>query len=138
VLFACWILLTPRNFLHIFCNLLSLLNWQYLQQQKMFIWNNGIFIVSLKLDINWRVLWRCCSRKMQAFLGYCLSESNNYHICKLSCNTIWINNSFAYFLYWICTRVYQKVSGLAARSKNCKWYSSLILGAVVSLFWESV
>jgi hypothetical protein len=32
------------------------------------------------------------------------------------------------------TRVYPNVSGLAARSENCKWYSSLPLGAVVSLF----
>jgi hypothetical protein len=36
------------------------------------------------------------------------------------------------------TRVYPKVSGLAAWSENCKWYSSLPLGAVVSLFSESV
>jgi hypothetical protein len=36
------------------------------------------------------------------------------------------------------TRAYPKVSGLAAWSENCKWYSSLILGAVVSLFCESV
>jgi len=36
------------------------------------------------------------------------------------------------------TRVYQKVSGLAALSENCKLYSSLPLGAVVSLFCESV
>jgi len=34
--------------------------------------------------------------------------------------------------------VYPKVSGLATWSKNCKWYSSLPLGAVVSLFSESV
>jgi hypothetical protein len=32
-------------------------------------------------------------------------------------------------------RVYPKVSGLAAWSENCKWYSSLPLGAVV--FCES-
>jgi hypothetical protein len=32
------------------------------------------------------------------------------------------------------TMVYPKVSGLAAGSENCKWYSSLTLGAVVSLF----
>jgi hypothetical protein len=31
-----------------------------------------------------------------------------------------------------------KVSGLAAWSENCKWYSCLPLGAVVSLFCESV
>jgi hypothetical protein len=35
------------------------------------------------------------------------------------------------------TRVYPKVSGLAALSENCKWCSSLPLGAVVSLFHES-
>jgi hypothetical protein len=33
-------------------------------------------------------------------------------------------------------RVYPKVSGLAAWSENCKWHSSLPLGAVVSLFCE--
>jgi hypothetical protein len=32
------------------------------------------------------------------------------------------------------TGVYLKVSGLATWSENCKWYSSLPLGAVVSLF----
>jgi hypothetical protein len=36
------------------------------------------------------------------------------------------------------TKVYLKVSGLAAWSENCKWYSSLPLGALVSLFYESV
>jgi len=36
------------------------------------------------------------------------------------------------------TKVYPKVSGLAAWSENCKWYSSLSLGTVVSLFCESV
>jgi hypothetical protein len=35
-------------------------------------------------------------------------------------------------------RVYPKVSGLAAWSENCKWYSSLPLGAVISLFCESL
>jgi hypothetical protein len=34
--------------------------------------------------------------------------------------------------------VYPKVSELAAWSDNCKWYSSLPQGAVVSLFCESV
>jgi hypothetical protein len=36
------------------------------------------------------------------------------------------------------TRVYPNVSGLAACNENCKWYGSLPLGAVVSLFYESV
>jgi hypothetical protein len=36
------------------------------------------------------------------------------------------------------TRVYPKVSGLAAWSENCKWYSYMSLNVVVSLFCESV
>jgi hypothetical protein len=36
------------------------------------------------------------------------------------------------------TRVYPKVSGLAASNEDYKWYSSLPLGAVLSLFYESV
>jgi hypothetical protein len=46
-----------------------------------------------------------------------------------------------YINHKVCSRntgVYPKVSGLAAWSQNCKWYSSLPLGAVVSLFYESV
>jgi len=35
-------------------------------------------------------------------------------------------------------RVYPKVYGLSSWSENCKWYSSLPLGAVVSLFYEPV
>jgi len=35
-------------------------------------------------------------------------------------------------------RVYPKVFGLATWTANSKWYSSLPLGAVVSLFYESV
>jgi hypothetical protein len=42
------------------------------------------------------------------------------------------------FLLLRYTTVYPKVSGLAAWSENCKWYGSLPLGAVVSLFCESV
>jgi hypothetical protein len=36
------------------------------------------------------------------------------------------------------TRVYPKVSGLAAWSGSCKWCSSVPLVAVLSLFCESV
>jgi hypothetical protein len=36
------------------------------------------------------------------------------------------------------TRVIPKVSGLAAWSENCKWYSSLPLGVVIALFCEPV
>jgi len=43
------------------------------------------------------------------------------------------------FIYktYTYTTVYQKVSGLAAWSENCKRCSFLPLGAVVSLFFES-
>jgi hypothetical protein len=37
-----------------------------------------------------------------------------------------------------CTNLYAEISGLASWGENCKWYSSLPLGAVVSLFCESV
>jgi hypothetical protein len=36
------------------------------------------------------------------------------------------------------TIVYPEVSGLASWNENCKWYSSLPLVAIVSLFCESV
>jgi hypothetical protein len=35
-------------------------------------------------------------------------------------------------------RVYPEASGMAAWSENCKWYRSLPLDAIVSLFCESV
>jgi hypothetical protein len=41
-------------------------------------------------------------------------------------------------VFGVDTGVYPKVSGLAAWSENCKWYSSLPLGAVLSLHYESV
>jgi hypothetical protein len=39
---------------------------------------------------------------------------------------------------YLDTRMYPKVSVLTAWSKNCNWYSSLPLAAVVSLLCESV
>jgi hypothetical protein len=38
----------------------------------------------------------------------------------------------------VYTWVYPKVSGLTAWSENYEWYSSLPLGAAVSIFCESV
>jgi len=35
-------------------------------------------------------------------------------------------------------KVYPKISGLAAWRENCKWYKPVPLGAVLSLFCESV
>jgi hypothetical protein len=42
------------------------------------------------------------------------------------------------FTFIFTMRLYPKISGLASWSENCKWYSSLRLVAVGSLFCESV
>jgi len=45
------------------------------------------------------------------------------------------SESYRNYVHKLCLycymRVYPKVSGLAACIKNCKWYSSLLRGAVV-------
>jgi len=45
---------------------------------------------------------------------------------------------FFFFTEVQLTRLYPEVSALSAWSENCKWYSSLPLNAVVSLFCEPV
>jgi hypothetical protein len=55
-------------------------------------------------------------------------------VCVCVCVCVYIYIYIYIFIYEGDT----KVSGLAARSENCKWYSSLPVGAVVSLFYESV
>jgi hypothetical protein len=50
---------------------------------------------------------------------WALRTQNTFHVVGYS-------SEYSY------TRVYPKVSGLATWSENCKWYSSLPLGAVVS------
>jgi hypothetical protein len=47
---------------------------------------------------------------------------------------LWFSHLLTRRVIFAYPRVYPKVSGLAAWSENCKWYSSLPLGAVVSLF----
>jgi hypothetical protein len=52
---------------------------------------------------------------------------------------LWRSTNFSFFVFPVENAmwgrmVYPKVSRLAAWSENCKWYSSLPLGAVVSLF----
>jgi hypothetical protein len=61
-----------------------------------------------------------------------MSEKNT-KMCKQLCSIdlgVWKSCGY--------TRVYPKFSGLAAWSENCKWYRSLPLGAVVSLFCVSL
>jgi hypothetical protein len=63
---------------------------------------------------------------------------DNIYIYDSRCLYVWPKGEAAQALNKSCRRVYSKVSGLAAWSENCKWYSSLPLGAVVLLFCESV
>jgi hypothetical protein len=86
---------------------------------------------------------------IQTLMDY-LEESirlcNALHIIKLyAFPQSTINLLLKMFTMWTsiysilsCMRVYPKVSGLAAWSENCKWYSSLPLDAAVLLFCESV
>jgi len=74
------------------------------------------------------------------WLGYML-----FYVSREVCSTrLWGQAAQALVIqltgdYVYCnTREYPKVFGLAAWSENCKWYSSLPLDVVVSLFCESV
>jgi len=53
---------------------------------------------------------------------------------QVSLNSVNGSNGVAKTWKIMNTRVYPKVSGMAAWSENCKWHSSLPVGAVVSLF----
>jgi hypothetical protein len=53
-------------------------------------------------------------------------------------NPVHIFTHYILKIHFQYTRVYPKVSGLAAWSENCKRYSSLPVNAVISLFCESV
>jgi hypothetical protein len=70
------------------------------------------------------------SRQVTVTVTYCVCRQAGRFQKLLFFGTM----CFSYLQY---TRVYPKVSGLAAYwSENCKWYSSLPLGPVVSLFCE--
>jgi threonine/homoserine efflux transporter RhtA len=64
-------------------------------------------------------------------LNVCRGACLHYHAFRPETGTL--KNASEYR-----TMVYEKISGLAALSENCKWYSSLPLGVVVSLLCESV
>jgi hypothetical protein len=73
--------------------------------------------------------------KTQSFFNlYALMQRTNVMSSqKINNSSTKINNLTEMF-----TGMYPKVSGLAARSENCKLYSSIPLSAVLSLFCESV
>jgi hypothetical protein len=65
------------------------------------------------------------------------------HLLLLRPSTLWLCMSKLFkqnlaFSRIVNARVYPEVSELAAWSGNSKWYNSLPLDAVVSLFFESV
>jgi hypothetical protein len=62
------------------------------------------------------------NRKKTGDVASVCARAHTYVLCILNIYT------------YIHTRAYPNVSGLAAWSENCKWYSSLPLGAIVSLF----
>jgi hypothetical protein len=69
-------------------------------------------------------------------------ERNSDRIRKYGTLCQWTEKKIGYLLIYYYsgvirfTRLYPKASGLAAWSEN-KWYSSLPLGVIVSLFCES-
>jgi len=78
--------------------------------------------------MNW--MYRHCSRADHSFSKEITDTVNNKA-------TLWIEQgSSRRGDNFIAVRGYPKVSGLAVRSENCKWYNSLPIGAVVSLFCE--
>jgi hypothetical protein len=90
------------------------------------------------IGIGWGPMAGICEQGNEPSVSKCRNviELNNYKVFKE--DTASINQSVRLSVTQIRTRVYPKVSGLAAWSESCKWYSPLSLGAVVSLFCESV
>jgi hypothetical protein len=83
----------------------------------------------------WRLNWNESGQGPVARKWFCSCHKNREEIDRLKNYQLFKENPT---LYDACTRVYPKVSGLASCNENCKWYSCLPLGAVVSLFCESV
>jgi hypothetical protein len=75
----------------------------------------------------YNVEWKCVSRGTGG-------KKVEYH-CHRPSNILAELSRFPFPEY---TSVYPKVYGLAAWKENCNWYSSLPLGAGISLFCESV
>jgi hypothetical protein len=99
-----------------------------------------IFYSSLIVKVSFRN-----HRKISKSLLDLQNHSKTYFIlfrirkkCHSSARNLLSTTLYGIFSDMVHTRVYPKVSGVAAWRENCKWYSSLPLGAVVSLFCESV
>jgi hypothetical protein len=93
------------------------------------------FITVLKRSCHWPLYW---ARWIQSTSSQPISLIPililSFHL-RQDLSSVLLPSGFpTEFLY---TRVYPKVSGLAAWGENCRWYSFLPLCAVVPLFCES-
>jgi hypothetical protein len=100
--------------------------------QQVFI----IVVVCFDID-SVRKLWihppiKLRSQLLQLFIAF-LFVNPVYLFTPLMLGLIWV-----FLVITVHTKVYPKVSGLAAWSENWKWYTALCHVAVVSIFCESV
>jgi hypothetical protein len=82
--------------------------------------------------------WKYASTPHYAFMAWCSVKKEHRDNFTLDIQPTIKSLERDTVKEFTCTRVYPKVSGLIAWSENCKWYSCLPLGAVLSLFFESV
>jgi hypothetical protein len=81
----------------------------------------------------------CCRPLSErSFTSYAWAHSTSVYVLMNLRQSNTCSDDVCYIFWRAHRKVYPKVSGLAARSENCKWYSSLLLDAVLSLFYESV
>jgi hypothetical protein len=69
---------------------------------------------------------------------YNIVKSSHHYEVSMHLGNLALGIYLAFIINVTNMSVYPEVSGLAVWSENCKWYSSLPLGAVVLLFCESV
>jgi hypothetical protein len=83
--------------------------------------------------------WSYTSTPQYVFMVWCLVKHRDNFIFYVGTNKLCscCSSNFVMLLVYN-KRVYLNVSGLAAWSENCKWDSSLPVGAFVSLLYESV
>jgi len=93
-----------------------------------------------RLLFNWSV-HKCFHLRWNFYMSHIL---NLLYLFHLVCHLTFQDTKKCHVLSWrtfnckAYARVNPKVSVLAASDENCKWYSSLPLDAVVSLFCESI
>jgi hypothetical protein len=108
--------------------------------QGLFTWGSSGREVKLTTHLYLLPRSRMCGAitlmPQYAFKTRCSDKRAQGQLYLLTCSNLDTTSTWNAFLYDM--RVYSKVFGLAAWSENCKWYSSLPLSAVVSLFYESV